>query len=54
MCTCAPFDATVFYLKNWFFTLLALATQFVAMILYALSFLPDGVGLGLMRRLVGF
>ena len=42
-----------FYLKNWLFTLVALATQFVAMLLYALSFLPAGMGTGLMRRLVG-
>ena len=43
----------VFYLKNWLCTLLALVVQFAAMVLYALSYLPAGMGLGLVRRLLG-
>lgn len=52
VCVCCM-PCAVFYLKNWFFTLLALAVQCVTMALYALSYLPAGMGLGLVRRLLG-
>ena len=55
MCYLGSFGATlfcVFQLKNWLFTLVALAGQFVAMVLYALSYLPAGMGLGLVRRIL--
>ena len=43
----------VFYLRNWLCTLVALVAQFVATALYALSYLPAGMGLGLVRRVIG-
>ena len=43
----------VFSLKNWLCTVVAIVVQFVAMVLYALSYLPAGIGLGLVRRLLG-
>ena len=56
LCYLLSFGATLFctfYLKNWLCTTLALAAQSVAMLLYALSYLPAGMGLGLVRRLLG-
>ena len=56
VCYLGSFAATmvsVFYLKNWLLIVLALAAQFVSMALYALSLLPSGMGLSMMRRLFG-
>ena len=56
LCYLSSFGLTLFscfYLKNWLFTLVALAAQVCAMVLYALSYLPSSMGLGLVRRLMG-
>ena len=44
---------SVFKLRNWVCTLLAIALQFVAMVLYALSYLPAGMGPTIRRKLLG-
>jgi len=50
--SCAGTLVAVFYLHSFLATVLALATQCVCMVLYALSYLPSGIGLGLLRRLL--